>query len=118
WTIAASGDANGDGKRDVIAYKPASVAPRSPDPAYPLTVSEVVIVQEGAAGQPEVQVTVKPQEITVPNQLSISFPTVDPLTTPAAFLLSVAATGGAPMNIIPLNAGGDPFMQGFSVAWD
>jgi hypothetical protein len=51
WTIGNLGDANQDGLLDVIAYKPAQVAPRQPSPDYPIVASEVVIVQQGSGAR-------------------------------------------------------------------
>ncbi len=123
WTIAASGDINGDGSTDVIAYKPANIT-RSPLVSsasyadYNLIASELVIVQEGADGRPQLQLGVTTDAIYAADTLLLDYPAEDTLRTPAAFLLAVDAASPIPVRIIPLNSAGEPYTQGVGMAWN
>lgn len=115
WTIAAAGDVNFDTRPDVIAYKPATVVPRQPNADYPITAAEIVIVQQGASGQPEIQLAINLQGVVSTQQQIVGYPAG---AGPAGFQARVAAGSGVPLSIIPLTAGGDPYAQGSGFAWN
>jgi hypothetical protein len=122
WTVAFDGDANGDGRRDVIAYKPAGIQVRPPNTAYLLVASEVVIVQENAAGpygQPEVQLAVNAREIMAPNAPLFNYLTSDPNRTVTAFLLNVTPATATPIALLPINTAGAPVNDlAIATFWD
>ncbi len=122
WTVALDGDANGDGQRDVIAYKPAGIQVRPPNTAYRLVASEVVIVQENGAGpygQPEVQLAINTREMMAPNTPLVNYLTSDPNRTIGAFLLNVTPNTGIPMALLPVNTAGAPVNDlAIAAYWD
>jgi hypothetical protein len=115
WTVAALGDANLDGRIDVIGYMPASIAARQPSPDYPLVASQVVIVQQNDFGQPELQFAANSQQILVPGQTLAAFPEA---VRPAAYMLRVAPGSGQPLALAPISASGDLITLPGGFAWD
>ncbi len=121
WQIAFTGDLNRDGRQDVVACKPATV---TPDPALggtdqPLTlaVTEVLIVQEDAQGQPQTQASVTAQGVQAADVtllLAADFGEV----YPAAFLMEVDPQAEVVLSFIPLNADGMAYAQGFGLYWN
>jgi hypothetical protein len=109
----AQGDFNGDGRRDVVAYKPGSVAPRVIDPTQPLLVNELVIVQEGATGQPELQLSITPTQVFVPGRALVRY-----AAPPSGFQVGIVAGRQGALQFTALDATGQPINQRIQLAWD
>jgi hypothetical protein len=115
----AEGDINADGRRDVAAYKPATVTLR--DARYPdLTIQQVaremVVVQEGAGGQPELLLGISPSQVIIPGQTLYTF---NPPA--AAFLIGLRVSQGSDTALIrftPLDAGGGAIGGPVTMVWD
>lgn len=118
WTVIAHGDLNRDGKTDVLAYKPAALQPRAPNPNYPLAIAEAVIVQARLDGPPEVLLTITPAQIRAGDVTLLVYPTGDPAIAPAAFVLRAAPEEEAPIALIPINGAGEFYTHGIGVAWN
>lgn len=123
WQIAIAGDLNRDGRRDVVAYKPAPIEPnRAALPeqertAYPFAITEAVIVQEGEPGTPSIQAAISPQGVSAGPTTLI---TADRFGSPgpAAFLMGVNPQSDVLVTCLPLNADGDVYAQGFGLYWN
>jgi len=94
WTVAYEGDLNGDGARDVVAYKAADITPAPDMRSYleemPLVVAEAVIVQETAQGSTDthVQASVSPQGVAAADTALLDAEQFGE-PGPAAFLMGV-----------------------------
>jgi hypothetical protein len=113
WAVLAQGDFNGDGRRDVLAYKPGSVAPKVIDPNQPLLVSELVIVQEGTTGQPELQLSITPTQVFVPGRALVRY-----AAPPSGFQVGIVAGRQGALQFTALDATGQPINQRILLAWD
>jgi hypothetical protein len=131
--IATSGDINGDGIAEMVAYRPGDITPSDPfsDPAYAsytLVASELVVAQEDSEGSGELRylLRVTPEEIVAEGHHLMSlttFPASDRPLTPAAFLVHIphpspSEVPGDELTIIPLNSAGERYMQSIGFAWD
>lgn len=122
WNVAYDGDLNRDGQHDVVAYLPASIAPdvstlTEQDRAeYPLTISEVIIVQADEQDAPFIQAHVSSQGISAsgtPLLAAAQFGTPGP----SAFLMGVDAGAEVPVRVIPLDTQGKAYAQGVGLFW-
>jgi hypothetical protein len=130
--VATSGDINGDGTAEMVAYRPSDITPSDPfsDPAYAsytLVASELVVVQEEeGSGELRDLLRITPEEIVAEGHHLMSlttFPASDRPLTPAAFLVhlphpSPSEVPGDELTIIPLNNAGERYMQSIGFAWD
>jgi hypothetical protein len=121
WQVVFDGDLNHDMQRDVVAYKPADIAPAASMSTYtqelPLTVAEAVIVQEEPDGEPIVQAAASPQGVYAREVALIPGEQFgDP--GPSAFLMGVDPQAEIPVSFIPLNANGEAYAQGFGLYWN
>jgi hypothetical protein len=114
WNIAGQADLNGNGRRDLIAYKAIGVTPKQPDPAYPLVISEAVIVEEGLLGRSELQFAMNSQQVIVPGATLARYPDQ---VRPSAFQAAIA-TSGQVIRFIPLDQNGQGQTRGAQVVWD
>ncbi len=121
WQIALEGDLNQDGRRDVVAYKASAIMSDASMQSYtqelPFTISEAVIVQEGAQGMPQIQATVSVQGVYAENIALIPAESFGE-SRPSAFLMGIDPQAEVPMNFIPLNASGEGYAQGFGLYWN
>jgi hypothetical protein len=121
WTVAYSGDLNGDGRADALGWAGASGVPKGPTFNQPLyaaylgPASQVVIVQAGQDNRPQVQLLATTTQLTAGGT---NLATFDAARRPAGFMLKV--TPGAPvlLDMIQVNASGEPAAQGIGIRWD
>ncbi len=124
WTVAYSGDLNADGRPDVVAYKPGAVAPgptfRRPEYAgYVGSVSEAVIVQADAAGQPQVLVTMSRSGVALGGRVVVGFPSSrEALNNPVAVMLLIDTNQPPVVAALPVNSSGEPYTQAVGVRWN
>jgi hypothetical protein len=86
---------------------------RTADAALPVVASELVIVQEGAGGQPELQLAITPAQVVVPGRVLVSYP-----SPPAGFLIGIVAGRSGALTFTPLNASGEVIGQRSTLAWN
>jgi hypothetical protein len=113
WSILAQGDFNRDGRRDVVAYKPAKIAPRSIDPSMPLTVGALVIVQEGKGGQPELQLSISTTQVVVPGNRLVSY-----AVPPSGFQIGFVPGRTGALIFVALNSAGEPIGLPSLIEWN
>ena len=124
WTVAYSGDLNADGRPDVVAYKPGAVAPgpsfRRPEYAgYVGSVSEAVIVQADAAGQPQVLVTMSRSGVAPGGRVVVGFPSSrEAWNNPVAVMLLIDTNQPPVVAALPVNSSGEPYTQAVGVRWN
>ncbi len=124
WTVAYSGDLNADGRPDVVAYKPGAVAPgpsfRRPEYAgYVGSVSEAVIVQADAAGQPQVLVTMSRSGVALGGRVVVGFPSSrEAWNNPVAVMLLIDANQPPVVAALPVNSSGEPYTSAVGVRWN
>jgi hypothetical protein len=123
WARAYEGDLNGNGMRDVVAYKPASIelAPEMQAQPYAgaetVVAAELVIVQESGQA-PQTQASVSPQgvaahDVTLLDAEQFGEP------GPAAFLVNIQPQAeDVQVSLIPLDANGNAYAQGFGLYWN
>jgi hypothetical protein len=122
WQIAASGDLNEDGQRDVLAYRPASVTPAAAMQSYleeyPIVAARIAIVQEGSDGAPQTMLQIDERGVQTDGVYLSTYQADVPELTPAAFLLQVGDSPDEVLAVIPINADGEGFAQGLGVYWE
>jgi hypothetical protein len=123
WTRAYEGDLNGDGVRDVVAYKPASIelAPEMQTQPYAgpdsVVASELVVVQESGRA-PQMQASVSPQGVAAYDTTLLGAAQFGE-PGPAAFLVNIQPQAAdTQVSMIPLNAEGNAYGQGFGLYWN
>lgn len=122
WTVAYSGDLNLDGRADAIGWAPASGVPKGPTfnqaqyASYIGPASQVVIVHAGPDGRPQVQFHATTFGL---NAGSTALATFDAARRPAAFMVLVNPRGvPSLLDLLQVNASGEPFAQGIGIRWD
>jgi hypothetical protein len=117
WTVLYSGDLNGDGAPDVVAYKPASL---TAGPAFQQAqyanfkgvADAIVVVQANPAGQPYVQVEGSKTLLRSAGNTLTSF-------TGAAGHMARVNVGRQPqLDIQAVDANGAPIGRMLGLAWD
>jgi hypothetical protein len=122
WQIAYAGDLNQDGQRDLVAYKPTSIAPNAAMQSYtaelPVTMSAAVIVQAGADGTPQIQAAISAQGVYAQGTALIPAERFGD-GRPSAFLMGVDPQAtDVQVSFIPLNDQGGAYAQGFGLYWN
>jgi hypothetical protein len=123
WSIAYEGDLNNDGARDVVAYKPASVelAPEMQSQPYAgsdaVIAAELVIVQEHEQ-TPHILASVSPQGVEAADTALLGAEQFGE-PGPVAFLVSIDPQAqDVQVSVIPLDATGNAYAQGFGLYWN
>ena len=119
WQMVTMGDYNGDNVVEHVYYRPSSVLP---DPsfaspayaAYTLVASEVMIAQ-GDASNNTVLAAINTNGV---QSDSLLLNLTNGAATPAAFMVAAPSENGLPVAVIPINANGQGYMQGFGLRWD
>jgi hypothetical protein len=118
WTVLYQKDLNADGKADVVAVKLASgITPgatfKQPGfSAYKGPVLEMVIVQAGANGNPEIQASLTKSGLSVGGVLLTSF------NSPAAYMVNVTPGARPLVSIWAINAAGAPQGNLVGLEWN
>ncbi len=111
WTIAFSGDLNRDGRPDVVAYKPAGIAPgptfgQRSYTGYIGTATEAVIVQADDTGRPVVLVTMSPAGVAIGGMPVLSFDGAR-----SAIMVNINTAEPALVSTLVVDAAGEPYTQ-------
>jgi hypothetical protein len=115
WTVALQGDFDGNGRPDVIAYKPSAVRTsydRS-GASFSAVAAEAVLVERKADGTPWVRVLGDAGGLTIDGARVIPFTTV----RPAAYVLMVV-TDRRSFELVPLDAQGQQFTYPIGARYD
>jgi hypothetical protein len=118
WTLLYQGDLNADGKPDVVGIKLAqNVKPNTTfqQPgysAYKGPATEVVIVQAGADGKPQIQALFTQAGVSAAGASLASF------TNPAALMTSVVPGSRPLVSIWAIDAAGAPQGRAVGLEWN
>ncbi|HWQ16058.1 MAG TPA: hypothetical protein VNL77_24875 [Roseiflexaceae bacterium] len=121
WIVAYSGDLNGDGRADALGWAPASGVPKGPTFNQPLytaylgPASQVVIVQAGQNNRPQVQLLATTTQLSAG---ATNLYTFDAARRPSGFMLKVTPGNPVLLDLIQVNASGEPAAQGIGIRWD
>jgi len=118
WTILYQKDLNADGKSDVVGVKLASgITPdgtfKQPGfSAYKGPVLELVIVQDGSDGKPQILANLTKSGLTVGGVVLANF------SNPAAYMVSVTPGARPLVSIWAINAAGAPQGKLVGLEWN
>jgi hypothetical protein len=122
WTVAYSGDLNQDGRADAIGWIPAAGVTKGPTfnqaqyANYTGPASQMVIVHGGADGRPQVRFVGTTAALTADGTALVSF---DAARRPAAFMVQINPRGvPSLLDVLQVNASGEPFAQGIGIRWN
>jgi hypothetical protein len=117
WTILASGDLNGDSAGDVVGVKlipnlTGDATFKQPQyAAYKGPASEVVIVQAGADGKPQIQA------IVTGGGLSVAGTTLATFAGAAGYMVSITPGNRPVLSIQAITAAGAPSGRPIGLEW-
>jgi spore germination protein GerM len=121
WSVAYAGDLNNDGRRDVVAYQPATIEPAPAMQSYmtedAFVATELIVVQANAASEPVVQFAADPAGLKSTGKNINPF-RPDPNLTPKAFIVEVMPANAVKLTVLPINAAGEGFTQAAPITWN
>jgi hypothetical protein len=118
WTLLASGDLNGDTKADVVAIKltqgvtPDASFRQPPYSAYKGPASEMVIVQAGDDGRPQIQTVLTGGGLSAGGVGLLSFGSA------AGYMVYVTPGASPLVSIRAINAAGTPLGATAGLVWN
>lgn len=124
WVVAHQGDFSGDGLVEKVYVLPSTLVPDSSfnTPVYAgySWVAEAVMIAQEQDGNQRVLLTINLSEVRSESSIlaTLSTPAQGPGAGPAGFLIAAPGEAGAPISVIPLNANGQGYTQGFRLVWD